>query len=217
MPRALFAATRVGSVGCERRRAPGDRGSHADERGVEPRGMGKVRREGVARGPGNESKWVVRASSRASGVPPVPIAISSSLKGRCGRCPMWAQLGQARSRSPRSTLIWEIPVQSLASPMCRRGLAAPVKRQAERDATGHCMSQPERVEGAPRLVADPETEFNVLMSIGKASTAAAAWAGCWRSPERSGRGWGGRLPGVPEGGRGGPRAGGGLPWRGTAR
>ena len=46
VPRELFAALlALGSVGCARRRAPGDRSSRAAESGVEPRRTGMVRGE----------------------------------------------------------------------------------------------------------------------------------------------------------------------------
>ena len=168
-PRALFAATRVGSVGCERRRAPGDRGSHADERGVEPRGMGKVRREGVARGAGERVEMgrpgVLSGLRRAAGPDRHHFVLEREMR------PV-SNVGSAR---PGAVPVTEID-SHLGNPGSITRLTdvpqgagtAPVKRQAERDATGHCMSQPERVEGPPRLTADAETEFNVLMALGKA-------------------------------------------------
>jgi hypothetical protein len=68
-----------------------------------------VRREGRERDRGTSGRGMVRTSSWASGTPPVPTAVTSSLNGECGWCPIWFQLGQVRSRPPRSTLIWEIP------------------------------------------------------------------------------------------------------------
>jgi hypothetical protein len=58
--------------------------------------------------PKDEPKGAVGASGRASGLPTAPISPFFCWTPECGRCPMRGQESRTRSRTTRSTLIWEI-------------------------------------------------------------------------------------------------------------
>ena len=115
VPRALFAAILGGSVGCERRRARDERSPRAGGSDVEPRRTGMVRRE--VRGD-VEDRAVRGPSRRSIGHPARRTPRSRRLipwTRAFGPSPIRVQEARARSRTARSTLIWEIPGQVAGS------------------------------------------------------------------------------------------------------